>query len=70
MIIKIDRKEAKNFDRICADLDLQVRLYTHESNPLLMTAEILNDGRELTVTMAYHIGRETGMERMSSQIIK
>ena len=70
MIIKINKKEQKDFDKICAELDLQVRFYTMESNPLIAQVEILNDGRELTPSMAYHVGRETGMQRMSSKIFK
>jgi len=69
MIIKINNAERKDFDRICSELDLQVRFYTMESNPLVSQAEILNDGRELTPSMAYHVGRETGMQRMSNTTI-
>ena len=65
MIIKIDKKEQDSFSRNCIDLRVQVSFYTIETNSRLITAVILDDGKEITLDKAYTIGRITGMEKLS-----
>ena len=69
MLIKIDRHERDNFERLCAIYGCSTSFFTVENNPLILQLEIKDGDKEPNLFQIYAIGRCTGMARLEDVVI-
>jgi hypothetical protein len=70
MILKIDKKDMGAIEQAAAEHNCYAQFYTIENNDLMVQCEITDQGKEITLLIAYAIGRISGMQKMSNALIK
>lgn len=69
MIIKIDKHEREQLEKLCAVFDLTCRIYTIENNPNITQAEVThNDGKELEPATVWYLCSAVGSKVAMSKV--
>jgi hypothetical protein len=67
MIIKIDKQERQQLEKICSVFELSCRIFTAENNQNIVQAEILHsNGSELQPSTAWYLCASTQLKAAMS----